>query len=397
MPSEQPRRRFLASLGGVASVGVLGAVARSASTADAQRAGRRGSGRAGSVDRGTDTVTPRTTSRSDAVWTETLGTLDDKPIGAVPAHGEGAALLVSPRETDYGLRVVQFLHDGTTDVDARIDAPEWYEGWFVRTDDGYVAVTHASDESRPWILSLGPDGERRWDSYIELGSALEPNSTASGRRPNGGVVVGGGMGEDEDRVAWAVGTDSDGDREWFRTYSFDGFDVHDVSARHDGGYLFVGESRPPSVEGTVPALLATNESGREEWRRTLAGYAEGALRVFPRSGGAAILGEIFDHDRQEVVLSVVDDRGSPVWRRRFEGLAPTDFVPLDEGFAVATRTRLFGTDRIGRRDWDRTFEYEDMQVVTATEEQLFVAGQVDSMSRGGSPEMWAAGVSLPES
>ncbi|MFC7194405.1 hypothetical protein ACFQL4_06610 [Halosimplex aquaticum] len=311
MPSEQSRRRFLASLGGVAGVGVLGAVARSGSTGDANTTGRRGSGRAGSAGRSTATIAPRTPSQSDAVWTETFGTQDDTPVGAVPAHGEGAALLVSPRETDYGLRVVQFLHDGTTEVDARLGAPEWYDGWFVRVDDGYVAVTHASDESRPWILSLGPDGERRWDRYVKLGDALEANSTAIGRRPDGGVVLGGGMGEDEDRVAWALGTDADGDREWFHTYHLDDFRVSDITARHDGGYLLVGESRPSSVEGTVPTLLATDEYGGEQWRRTLAGYAEGALRVFPRSGGAAILGEIFDYDRQEVVLSVVDDRGSP--------------------------------------------------------------------------------------
>ncbi|WP_459192308.1 hypothetical protein [Halosimplex sp. J119] len=397
MPSEQSRRRLLASLAGLASAGTAGAAARSGSTDSAEPAGGTGAARPGSTVRGTDTVTSPTPAQSDAVWTETFGTTDDRPIAAVPAHGEGAALLVSPRETEYGLRVIQFLHDGTLEVDARLDAPEWYDGWFARTDDGYVVVTDASDRRRPWILSLGPNGERRWEKDVRLGEALEPNSTAAGRRPDGGVVLGGGMGEDGNRVAWALGTDADGDREWFHTYQFDDFRVMDITARHDGGYLLVGESRPPSVEGTVPALLATGEYGREQWRRTLAGYAEEALRVLPRPGGAVLLGEIYHYDRQEAVLSVVDDQGFPVWRRRFEGVRPTDLAPLDEGFAVATRSQLFGTDRLGRRDWDRTFEYEDVQVVAATEEQLFVAGQVDSMDRWGSPEMWAAGVSLPDS
>ncbi|QLH83267.1 hypothetical protein [Halosimplex pelagicum] len=395
MPSEQFRRRFLGSLAGVASVGTAAALARSESTGDRDAADDSGPGDTdgrGGGERGTMATTAGGSPR--VVWSETFGTTDDRPVGAVSAHGDGVALLISPRETDYGLRLVRFLPDGSRQWDRRLDAPEWYSGELVRADDGYVAVVRASDEERPWLLSLGSDGERRWDRYVELDDALEPNSTAAGRRPGGGVVLGGGMGEDEGRVTWVLGTDSDGDREWLRTYDTHGFRVMDVAARHDGGYLLVGESDPHAVEGTLPFVLATDESGREQWRRTLGGYAEECIGVLARPDGAVLLGRIYDHDRQEAVLSTVDDRGFPVWRRAFEGVEPRDLVDTGDGFAVAAASGLHGTDRLGRRRWDRDFEYEDLTVAAVAGDRLFVAGQVDSVGRLGGPEMWAAGVSL---
>lgn len=389
MPSSSRRRVLLTLAGAVSAGGTV--TGRPATTDHQQRA-----------------VTARRDDHGPpAQWEHVFGgSGNDAVVDAVPSHDGGVALLVAAGGENRSVRVVAFAPDGTRDWTRQYDAPgrdgaagDGVPHALVRTATGYVVGGYGDlgrYSQNPWLLAIAPDGTPRWQRrYDDLSGEFQTEAQA--RRPDGGFVLGGHVDVGDEESTFTLGTDAEGRRQWFRRYDGEFAWLTDVAAVDDG-YVLVGHSHsrfagdPSAITATV---LGTDESGRERWRRTFGGTTGARLQTVVATPYGALAGGHNSAPSPGGLLTAVDARGRPIWRRRLPEQPVVDVVPLADGYVVAGESEVTGVDSWGRRRWGGDPNEAGLRAAAVAGGTLYVGGRTNYRNQDVGAQAWVTAFALP--
>ena len=168
----------------------------------------------------------------------------------------------------------------------------------VAVPGGLVLVGSTRSDERAWAIGLDPDGERRW-SWTHDGdgrSRLEAVTPAA----DGGVVAIGRRGFQPERgVSWLLSLSPDGQRRWEQTYPRDAWNWHRDVARLGDGYVLAGSLGNVNAGERSAWLLRVGPAGEERWEQR-ADSGTRAHAVHPVADGGLLLAgsvETADGDR----------------------------------------------------------------------------------------------------
>lgn len=238
----------------------------------------------------------RTVGRADAAtpdapplrWTSTYDrTATDVPTDAV-ANDDGTVTVGGFTGGDANPWAFRVAEEGERRWGSvfDVDSPTPIRGVAPAGDGHVLAGTRSESQEGATVTLFRVDGEgsRQWHkTYDTPGEAARTNAVAPAG--DGHVLVGTAI-DSNQRVAWALGVDAEGERQWLTTLSE--YVLNFALSVHggvDGGSLLTGAIRPeptrsdqdPPYEGWVVKL---DGSGERQWaKRYSAQTAEGSGTV----------------------------------------------------------------------------------------------------------------------
>lgn len=184
----------------------------------------------------------------------------------------------------------------------------------------------------------------------------------------GYVLAGNTQGNNTDRQALIVKTDSSGNIQWERTYGDVYTDeAHAIVPTSDGGYAVAGVTWPSNDSGHF-WIFKINASGNVQWNRTYGGpHNDNAWSLVGTSdGGYAITGftNNFGLGDSDFWLIKTDTSGAEQWNRTYgttgNDVAYSVIQTSDGGYAMTGRQNghqcwLVKTDSSGTMQWNQTY------------------------------------------
>jgi hypothetical protein len=169
------------------------------------------------------------------------------------------------------------------------------QGFCVRptADGGFViaGLSHGlSSDDDMYFIKTDANGDREW--YKIIGGTDLDGGTGVQQTSDGGYILCGYTDSYGalDWNAWLIKTDSNGLRQWDRTFGEDGWDqLNAVQQTSDGGYVMAGMSRSYGPWGEV-WLIKIDASSKLEWSRLFSGQGDDwGLGVQQTADGGYIL------------------------------------------------------------------------------------------------------------
>ena len=261
-----------------------------------------------------------------------------------------------------------------------------------------------------WLVKTDFNGNKQWNKTY--GGTNRDEADSVQQTSDGGYILTGktssyGAGLSD---FWLVKTDSDGNKEWDKTYGGTNSDEADsVQQTSDGGYILAGLTTSYGAGLSDFWLVKTDPDGNKEWDKTFGGSSyECAQSVQQTSDGDYILAGFttsYGAGKDDFWLVKTDSSGNEVWNKTFGGTnddyAHSVQQTIDGGYILAGYTYSYGggfydawlvkTDPDGNKEWDKTFggsSYECAQSVQQTSDGGYIlAGYTDSYG-GGSYDIW---------
>ena len=252
------------------------------------------------------------------------------------------------------------------------------------SDGGYILVgdtmSYGAGESDFWLVKTDSEGNKEWDRTFG-GTGLEWAYSVQQTSDGGYILVGGtrsyGAGESD---FWLVKTDSNGNKEWDRTYGGTKSDsARSVQQTSDGGYILVGGTRSYGAGSNDVWLVKTDSGGNMEWDRIFGGTdSEWVYSVQQTSDNGYILAGVtgsYGAAGYNFWLVKTDLEGNKEWDKTFGGnsddCAESVQQTSDGGYILAGGTMSYGadgynfwlvkTDSEGDKEWDKTFGGTDSE------------------------------------
>ncbi|MCL0075319.1 hypothetical protein M1O17_00290 [Dehalococcoidia bacterium] len=285
-----------------------------------------------------------------------------------------------------------------------------------QTVDGGFIITRMTESfgaggSDLWLIKTDPAGNKQWSRTF--GGAESDRGYSVQQTDDGGFIVTGetmsfGAGEFD---LWLIKTDSEGNKQWSRTFGGAKGDWgNSVQQTDDGGFVITGWTESFGAGLTDLWLIKTDSVGNKEWSRTFggAGWDEGQSVQQTADGGFIITGMTRsfsvggDHD---LWLIKTDSQGNEQWSRIFGGTSPdAGFLvqqTIDGGFVITGMTRSFGagwddlwlikTNSQGNEQWNRTFGGAKTDwgssIQQTTDGGFIITGMTGSFGAGGD-DLW---------
>jgi len=252
------------------------------------------------------------------------------------------------------------------------------------SDGGYILAgdtrSYGAGESDFWLVKTDLEGNKEWDATFG-GTGLEWAHSVQ-QTSDGGYILAGytssyGAGESD---FWLVKTDSNGNKEWDRTYGGTKSDsARSVQQTSDGGYILAGDTMSYGAGSNDVWIVKTDSGGNMEWDRIFGGTdSEWVRSVQQTSDNGYILAGVtgsYGADGYNFWLVKTDSEGNKGWDRTFGGnsddLAESVRQTSDGGYILAGVTMSYGTGRFdfwlvktdsdGDKEWDRTFGGTDTE------------------------------------
>jgi len=274
------------------------------------------------------------------------------------------------------------------------------------SDDGYILAgvteSYGAGNGDLWLVKADSEGNEQWNRTfggINHDWAMSVQQTSDGGYILAGDTVPYGTGNGD---FWLVKTDSNGNKEWDKIFGGTApDDVSSVQQTSDGGYILAGDTMS---YGTGPSdlwLVKTDSNGNKEWDKTFGGVNEdGAHSVQQTSDGGYILaGDTMSYGtgNGDFWLVKTDSKGNKEWDRTFGGVdachAPSVQQTSDSGYIFAGCMRSHGadpgdlwlvkTDSNGNKEWGMTFGGVDVHcayypVQQTSDDGYILAGTAES-------------------
>jgi hypothetical protein len=199
---------------------------------------------------------------------------------------------------------------------------------------------------------------------------------------------------------WLIKTDSNGEKEWDRTFGGLGKDLgFSVQQTNDGGYIITGGKKSFWIGNYHVWLIKTDSNGIMEWDRTFEGTGEdlGFSVQQTRDGGYVIAGYTSFSDGRKVWLIKTDQEGNKEWDvslGRANSEAASARQTKDDGFIITGYTSsgenkedvfLIKTDPKGNWEWFKTFGGPNKDIgfsVQETKDSGYIITGVTSLGAG---------------
>jgi predicted secreted protein len=272
-------------------------------------------------------------------------------------------------------------------------------------DGGYIIAGYTCSLGKGgdlWLVKMDENGTEQWNRSFG-GSGEDVGYYVKQTMDGGYIVVGStksyGLGEER---LWLLKVDSNGNREWDRT--FGGF----VSSSGDGGwsvdtaedgYIIAGYTKSFGAGGKDLWLIKTDLQGRAQWQRTYGGLKDdvGMSVIKTHDNGYIVAGRTasFGSGGDDIWLLKVGPEGIEQWNRTFgEDKDDVAFqvIELEDGYILTGRTEireakrafLLKTDFRGVKKWEKTYGQESsgISVQRTGDGGFIVAGSTETPGAG---------------
>jgi hypothetical protein len=221
----------------------------------------------------------KTDPEGNKEWSRTFGGPDGDWASSVQQTAEGGFIIAGTTrsfgqgEGDFWL--VKTDPEGNKEWSRTFGGPASESAANVEqtTDGGFiiVGITHSfgEGESDFWLVKTDPQGNKEWS--LTFGGPDWDRASSVQQTADGGFVIASathsfGKGRDD---FWLVKTDPQGNKEWSRTFG----GPYDDSASAlqqtaDGGFIITGTTYSFDQSGGDFWLVKTDSQGNKEWRRT---------------------------------------------------------------------------------------------------------------------------------
>jgi len=280
------------------------------------------------------------------------------------------------------------------------------------SDGGYIVVGYTAEycEAPPchcdvWLVKTDSNGTKEWDGMF--GGGLCDTARSVRQTSDGGYIIAGttqsfGAGSHD---AWLIKTDSNGTKEWDKTFGSSGYEEgYSVQQTTDGGYILSGFAFSMASHGDG-LLVKTDSDGNEEWYKMIgddSGRQDARSVQQTNDGGYIVAGEASSLGAlyYDLWLAKTDMNGTVEWSKQFAGLGDDHAYSVqqtsDGGYVIVGHTKpmpgsteawLIKTDSNGTEEWNKTFggsrSDKAYSVQQTSDGGYIVAGATASFGDGG--------------
>ena len=312
-----------------------------------------------------DVLTIKTDSQGNEQWSNTYGGSSWDNGYCVRGTRDGGYVMTGfTRSYGVGWEDVWLIKTdahGAKEWDRSFGGPESDWGFWVEQtpDDGYIIAgftrSYGAGQEDAWLVRADCDGNQLWSRVFggpDADHGLCVQCTSEGGYILAGRTESYGAGGSD---AWLVKTDSDGNREWDRTFGGPGDDwICCVQQASDGGYVLTGSTQASDTDNVDLWLIKTDPDGNPQWDRTFGGleWDEGSSVECTSDGGYVVVGwtSSYGAGDEDAWLLKTDSRGIEMWNLTFGGpdwdRGRAVQQTLDDGYIIVGSTQSFGAGRV---------------------------------------------------
>jgi regulation of enolase protein 1 (concanavalin A-like superfamily) len=216
----------------------------------------------------------KTDNNGDTLWTKTFGGLEQDEGRSVQQTNDGGYIICGSRLVNINnicdVYLIKTDNNGDSIWTKTFGGVENDEGYSVQqTNDGGYVITGETEsfgigngESDVWLIKTDGNGTEQWNQTF--GGVDHDEGKSVQQTTDGGYIITGytnsfGNGESD---VWLVKTDSQGDSIWTKTFGGNEQDGgSSVQQTIDGGYVIIGYTDDPFVNGGVEDLFVIKTDG----------------------------------------------------------------------------------------------------------------------------------------
>jgi hypothetical protein len=292
----------------------------------------------------------------EEAWNKAVGGTEwDDGANHVQQTADGGYILAGYTRSyiagDRNFWLVKTDSEGTKQWDRTFGRTEWDEANYVQqtSDGGYILAGYTRSYGAGswdfWLVKTDSEGIKQWDRIFgatEFNYAYAVQQTSD----DGYILAGWTKSYSAGDVDfWLVKTDSRGTTQWDQTFRGTDSDMAKcVQQTSDGGYILVGETRSYGAGNADFWLVKTDSEGNKEWDKTFGGGDQDSAHYVQQTsdGGYVLAGSTRNVD---FWLVKTDSEGNKEWDKTFGG-ANADHVysvqqTSDDSYILAGCTKSY--------------------------------------------------------
>ncbi len=274
-------------------------------------------------------------------------------------------------------------------------------------DDGFAVAGDiiSTDTLDAWLVKIDSNGSKQWKKTFGGGEYGEAAYSVS-QTGEGGYILAGSTGE-YGKGIWLIRMDSNGNEKWNRILETTGM-VSSVQQTADGGYIMAMETESDFPDYYDAKLIKVDSNGSEQWNRKFGGkYNDRFYSVRQTRDGGYILAGMTESYGHDAWLIKTDPKGNEQWNRTFYvagGSEALDVQQTHDGYILAGRrisyegndALLIKTDSNGIEQWRKIFGGErddEVSYVHQTGDGGYILAGNTKSFGSGDKEAWLIKVS----
>ncbi len=305
-------------------------------------------------------------AQPEEVWNKTFGGNGNDPGGSVQVTRDSGYILTGLTES-YGagggdLWLIKTDSNGTEEWNKTIGGVNLDVGMSVQQakDGGYIITgyteSYGNGKSDTWLIKTDSKGNKKWDNTFG-GRDNDAGYSVQETKDDGYIIAGAtssyGFGKDD---LWLIKTDSTGKEQWNKTFGGPGDDEGwSVVETEDSGFIVTGLTESYGAGSADAWLIKTDSDGNKEWDKTFGGSSGDVGRSVQEIKGKGYIitgwtNALFNEAELESDVLVVktNSKGIVEWNKTFGGPGRDegDWIKetKDGGYIIAGYTNTNATD-----------------------------------------------------